>query len=89
MNDEEKQPAPISIVALRAESYSTDGESIVVSLRTKYSIAERKYSVPVECFHDLIVDLRRLNASTPSKPTDTISEQDEPLLPLDRPIAAE
>jgi hypothetical protein len=89
VNEEEKQQIPVSVVALRAESYSADGDSIVVSLRTKYSTAERKYSVPVECFYDLIVDLRRLNASAPSKQTDEPSEKGEPLLPFDRPIAAE
>jgi hypothetical protein len=56
---------PISVVALRAEDYSPDGKHIILSLTTKYSAAERKYAVPVECFHDLIVDLRRLNAASP------------------------
>jgi len=54
---------PVSVVALRAEGYTTDGNSIVISLRTKFSSAERRYSVPVDCFRDLIVDLQRLNAS--------------------------
>jgi hypothetical protein len=53
---------PVSIVALRAECCSSDG-NLVISLRTKFSSAERKYSVPLECFLDLIVDLQRLNAS--------------------------
>jgi hypothetical protein len=53
---------PISIVALRAEA--CDGKSVVISLATKYSSVERVFSVPLECFHDLIVDLRRLNALT-------------------------
>jgi len=89
MNEEEKQQIPVSVVALRAESYSEGGDSIVVSLRTKYSTAERKYSVPVECFHDLIVDLRRLNAAvTPTEPDETRGK-DEPFLPLDKPVAAE
>jgi hypothetical protein len=48
------------VVALRAESRSVDGKNIVISLRTKYSTAERKYSVPLECFQDLLVDLQRL-----------------------------
>jgi hypothetical protein len=51
---------PVSVVALRAEA--CDGTSVIISLATKYSGAERVYSVPLECFHDLIVDLRRLNA---------------------------
>jgi hypothetical protein len=58
---------PVSVVALRAESYSPDG-SVVISLRAKFSTAERMYSVPLECFHDLIVDLQRLNASKEAEP---------------------
>ena len=54
---------PISVIALRADDYSLDGKDVIISLTTKYSAAERKYSVPVECFHDLIVDLQRLNAA--------------------------
>jgi|NGEPerStandDraft_6_1074524.scaffolds.fasta_scaffold258926_2 hypothetical protein len=53
---------PISVIALRAGDYTPDGKSVIISLTTKYSTVERKYSVPVECFHDLIVDLQRLNA---------------------------
>ena len=52
----------VSVVALRAESYSPDG-NVIISLRTAFSKAERKYLVPLECFHDFIVDLQRLNAS--------------------------
>ena len=54
---------PVSVLAFRAEGYSPDGNCLIISLRTKFSSAERKYSVPVDCFHDLIVDLQRLNAS--------------------------
>jgi len=53
---------PVSIVALRAEDYSEDDDSVIISLRTKFSSAERRYSVPLECFQDLIVDLQRLMA---------------------------
>ena len=60
------QDNTISVLALRAEDYSPDGKYIVLSLVTKYSAAERKYAVPVECFHDLIVDIRRLNAAASS-----------------------
>jgi hypothetical protein len=60
----EKQISPVSVVASRVERYSSNGD-IIISLRTKYSMAERKYSVPAECFHDVIVDLRRLNAAAP------------------------
>jgi hypothetical protein len=88
VSEEEKQPVPISVVALRAESYAADRNAVVISLRTKYSTAERKYSVPVECFHDLIVDLHRLNAVTSGEQPAT-SDQGEPLLPLPMPEAAE
>ncbi len=65
MSAEDKETVPVRVIALRAESYSADGENIVISLRTKYSTAERKFSVPVECFQDLIIDLQRLQASLP------------------------
>ena len=73
MNQDES--LPVSIVGLRAESYSADGQSIVISLRTKFSTAERKYSVPLECFHDLIIDLQRLNgtASATSATLETVA----------------
>ena len=73
MNQDES--LPVSIVGLRAESYSPDGQSVVISLRTKFSTAERKYSVPLECFHDLIVDLQRLNgtASVGSATLETVA----------------
>jgi hypothetical protein len=54
---------PISVIALRAVGYSPDGKDVIISLTTKYSTAERKYSVPVECFYDFIVDLQRLNTA--------------------------
>ena len=60
MSEQEKQSTLVSVVALRAESRSVDGKNIVISLRTKYSTAERKYSVPLECFQDFIVDVQRL-----------------------------
>ena len=88
MSQDEKESLPVSVIALRADAYSPDG-NVVISLRTKYSSAERKYSVPIECFHDLIVDLRRLNAAlTPTEPDETRGK-DEPFLPLDKPVAAE
>ena len=58
-----KETAPITVVAFRAESYSPDGKNLIISLRTKYSSAERKYIVPLECLKDLLVDLQRLQAS--------------------------
>ena len=74
MNDDET--LPVSVVALRADDYSTDGRSILISLRTKFSNAERKYLVPIECFRDLIVDLQRLNGNklaAPSNPQEEIT----------------
>ena len=88
MSQDEKSPIALSVIALRAETYAADG-NIVISLRTKYSAAERKFSVPVECFKDLIIDLKRLNASLPSEPTNGNEDQAEPLLPLEMPVAAE
>jgi hypothetical protein len=79
MSQEEKEAIPVSVVALRAGAYDPDG-NVVISLRTKFSSAERKYSVPIECFHDLIVDLQRLNASQPDQPLNQ---------PTEAPIAAE
>jgi hypothetical protein len=52
---------PISVVSLRAQAYSPDDQTLVISLTTKYSTAERTYSVPLECLDDLVVDLQRLN----------------------------
>ena len=57
-----KDAFPISVVALRAEGYTSDGKNVIISLTTKYSVAERKYSIPVECVADFIADLNRLNA---------------------------
>ena len=87
MGEKVEQSPPVSVVALRAEGYSADGDAIVISLRTKYSTAERRYSVPLECFRDLVVDLRRLSA--PKMPSNGNSIETEPLLPLEPSVAAE
>ena len=63
-NEHVRKSAAVSVVSLRAESLSADGDNIVISLRTKYSTAERKYSSR-KCLQDLIVNLKRLNASKP------------------------
>jgi hypothetical protein len=81
------QPSVVSVVALRAEGYSPDGD-VVISLQTKYSTAERKYSIPIECFQDLIVDLRRLSLSTPVALANTDTDK-KPPLPFEGPVAAE
>jgi hypothetical protein len=68
----QEKAVPISVTAVRAEGYSADRKEIVISLTTKYSNAERKYSVPVECLYDLIVDLQRLNAGDAEVPEETL-----------------
>ena len=89
MSEKVEQRVSVSVVALRAESYSAADDSVVISLRTKYSTAERIYSVPVECLQDFIVDLRRLSLSVPTAPCEKADNQTEPLLPLELPVAAE
>lgn len=53
----------VSVIGLRAEEYLTDCKSVIISLTTKYSVVERRYSVPIECLRDFILDLQRLNAA--------------------------
>jgi len=42
MSEKVEQRAPLSVVALRAESYSVADDSIVISLRVKYSPNKRR-----------------------------------------------
>ena len=74
----------VSVTAMRADGYSDDGKSIVISLKTKYSAAERRYSVPVECLGDLLMDLKRLHA-----PADTTSSSEAAPDPTALPIQEE
>ncbi|MGZ4924656.1 MAG: hypothetical protein ACXV5H_12000, partial [Halobacteriota archaeon] len=73
----EDKKLPISVTALRADDYTPDGRNVIISLAIRYSTAERKYSVPVECFYDFITDLKRLNANAsgfkiePAQPRDS------------------
>jgi hypothetical protein len=67
----QNKTSPVSVIALRADDYSPNGKNVIISLTTKYSAAERKFSVPIECFHDLIVDLRRLNAAASATSIET------------------
>lgn len=60
---DEERSVPVSVTTVRALGYSADGKDLVLSLTTKYSEAERLYSVPLKCFSDLILDLRRLSSS--------------------------
>jgi hypothetical protein len=64
----EEKIVPVLVVALRGESFSEDGANIVMSVKTRYSGVELKYSVPIECFRDLLVDVQRLEASKVSEP---------------------
>ena len=66
--------APVTVVAFRAESYSPDGKNLVISLRTKYSSAERRYSVSLECLRDLLVDLQRLQTSKLEHPAENLDQ---------------
>ena len=68
----QEDTAPVSIVALRADAYSADRTSVIISLTTKFSTAERKYSVPLVCLRDLIVDLQRLNAESEASTTEPV-----------------
>ncbi|HMF24788.1 MAG TPA: hypothetical protein VKG24_22065 [Pseudolabrys sp.] len=55
---------PVSVIALKAEAYSPEDKTVLISLTTKYSGVERTYSVPLDCFYDLAADLQKLNALT-------------------------
>lgn len=79
---EDKTP-PISVTALRADDYSPDAKNVIISLTTKYSTSDRKYSVPLECFYDFIVDLKRLNALKSATPIDTSGRPAVPSKPED------
>ena len=70
----QEDTVPVSIVALRADAYSSDRTAVIISLTTKFSTAERKYAVPLACLHDLIVDLQRLNAESEASTTEPASE---------------
>jgi hypothetical protein len=80
----------ISVVAFRAERYSRDGKNVLVSFLTKFSSAERKYLVPMECLRDFIIDLQRLHVS-PENPSEPSSEEApaETLDPSSPPTATE
>jgi len=81
LSKDKKRNLPVSVTEARAESYSSGDNTIIISLRTKYSTKERKFSIPVECFRDLVVDLQRLNSiATPIQP-DKPTEKTETLLP--------
>ena len=55
---------PVSAVAMRAEAYSSDDKTVLISLTTKYYRFQRSYSVPHLCFDDHVMDLQNLNLLT-------------------------
>ena len=61
---------PVGVVAMRAVGFSADRQNVILALTVKYSRAERAYSVPIECFEDLVIDLKRLNAKSQAAPND-------------------
>jgi hypothetical protein len=62
---------PIGAIDFRADSYSPDGKTIIVSLATKYSAERRTYSVPVQCLYDFVADLKKLKSTTATTPIQT------------------
>ena len=61
---------PVGVVAVRAVGLSPDRQNVILAITVKYSRAERAYSVPIECFEDLVIDLKRLNARAQAAPDD-------------------
>jgi hypothetical protein len=60
---------PIDAIDFRADSYSPDGKSIIVSLATKYSAERQSYSLPVASLYGFIADLQKLQSPSPTQPT--------------------
>ena len=89
MSEKVEPRLPVGVVALRAESYSADDGCVVISLRTKFSAAERSYSIPVECLQDLIVGLRQLSYLHPQWRLKKPTGRTESLLPLEPPVAVD
>ena len=51
---------PIDIIDFRAERYSPDGKSIIVSFATAQSAERRTYALPVQSIYGFIADLQRM-----------------------------
>ena len=83
LTEQTDQPNIVRVVGLRAEAYSAEGE-VIVSLQTRLSAAESKYSIPVECFRDLIADLQLLSLSPLIARARTNNNETETRLPLPR-----
>jgi hypothetical protein len=64
---------PVHVVAMHADEYSDEEKkSVVISLTTKYSGAQRRYSMPLACLHDLMMDLQRLHSSNRASSLGTV-----------------
>jgi hypothetical protein len=79
----EDKKLPISVTALRADDYSAEGKNVIMSVTTKYSNVERKFSVPIDCFFDFIVDLQRLNANASGFRTEPAQPETPPSMSPD------
>ena len=60
---------PIAVVDFRADNYSPDGKSLIVSLATEYSAERQCYSLPVQCLYAFIAGLQKLQSAGASQPT--------------------
>lgn len=59
---------PIDIVDFRAEHYSPDGKSIVVSFATRGAAQRRAYALPVQSLYGFIADLQKLQKAPDGAP---------------------
>ena len=67
---QQSKTPPINVIDIRAHEYSPDEKNVIISLATKYSAERRTYSVPVECLHVLIADLRNLRPTSDGLPVE-------------------
>ena len=68
-----KEMAPVTVVAFRAESLLTEWQKLGHPIADQI-FPERKYSVPLECLRDLLVDLQRLQASKLEHPAENLDQ---------------
>ena len=61
----QRKPPPIDALDFRADSYSPDGGTIIVSLTTKHSPEQHTYSLPVTALYGFIADLQKLQSGGP------------------------
>ena len=62
------QSHPVDALDLRADCYSADTKTIVVSLATIHSPERQTYSLPVTALYSFIADLQRLRSGATSEP---------------------